>query len=107
MYFVFVSDPSSQVHKRGRTKSSTQGEAAFYRHNIDVIPRDFTDEVNLEFPVLDFIYKTEIHDELPTLDCQPVAFTPAETTHVRYLKIHLEIMLVVNKRIIMIIFNTG
>ena len=63
--------------------------------------------MNLEFPVLDFVHEAEIHEELPTLDCQPIAFTPAETTHVRYLKLHLKIMLVVNKGIIMIIFSAG
>ena len=105
--FVFASDSNLQVRKRGRAESSAQGEAKFYRHSIDVILRDFTQEVNLEFSVLDFAHEVEIHEELSTLDYQIVAFTPAKTTHVRYLKLHLEIVLVVNKRIIMIIFNVG
>ena len=61
--------------------------------------------MNLEFPVLDFFHEVEIHKELSTLDCQPIVFTSAETTHIRYLKLHFEIILVVNKRITMNIFN--
>ena len=65
--------------------------------------------MNSEFLVLDFTHEAEIHEELPTLDCHPVAFTHDETTHVRYLNLHLEIVLVVNKIIIIItiIFNVG
>ena len=72
LYFIFCIFFYStlQVRKRGRAESSAQDETVFYQHNIDVIPRYFDREVNLEFIVLDFIHEVEIHEEFPTLDCQ-------------------------------------